>query len=598
MSDLTEQLISLSDRLDKEGKPSCANAVDSIIKSASLEKIAQYVGVIGYVLKQHRAMGNCIRKKRANSEAPMQTVVFECLKEYQDGQQYSNTEWTAKYAQLAQESADINCTLKTLLESAREHNDIGDHLSAMSKTAETLSKHSEDKTVIHSVLSDVNTIKNILEGMDTNPFKVAAPQSPRNWWSRFWSPSWTSRGEDKDTEHEMDQLLEDIRGISLITQRMKLNIEKMQNRIGSYLENLPNNIENPIAEREDYITNILNKIKDLDENSWSKTILTIQQLIWILNNTVVRNPRHQKFVDLGKNTAQDMKKDAESVYEYITDIQNVMFNLRQRKPIIGRDIGGEDNRGFRSPSYEFAQLEKVLQVLYRDPFNEQALYYADRLHGVLDDKLRYIENEDKDVSEYLNSIDSGTPDSKTTNTTNIMSNEAIHDVANSLANDNMPAIIQVLDKLYIELNQQEKDSTISNALSVIQTIRDILIDKQGNVMNAPENAGIGSGANNSIENQQNTINESSDVDEFDDFTQQYSNQAGMSPIDYLKQNKQSTNMHTIIKIADEIDKQFPDVAEVIDEYLERNKLKKEKITIMPEFGHLIKEDIYQLNAQK
>lgn len=589
MSNLTEQLIDLSDRLDKKGKTSCANAVDNIIKSASLEKVAQYVGVIGYVLKQHRAMGNCIRKKRASSDSPMQTIVLECLKEYQDGQQYSNTEWAAKYAQLAQKSSYSNETLKAMIESVKDYNDIGDHLNSVSKTAEMLNSNEEKETVIHTILSDVNTIKDILEGMNTIPFKVAAPKSPRNWWSRFWSPSWTSRGEDKDTEHEMSQLLEDIRGISLITQKMKFNIDKIKTQVSSYLGSLstqdPNN---PIAEREDYVNNIVNKINDLDEKNWSKSILTIQQLVWLFGNISVRNPKHQKIVDLGKNISQNIKEDAESVYEYITDIQNVMFNLRQRKPIMGREVGDEEGRGFRSPSYEFAQLEKVLQVLYRDPFNDQALYYADRLHSILDDKLRYIENEEKEVSEYLSNIDNAPPESELENQSDYINNEAIYDVANGLSGDNISLVVQVLDRIYTELNQQEQDPSMTNALSVIKSIRDILIDKQGNPISSPETPSPGVPEQNTVQNTEST---EEGPDEFDDYTAQYSNMSGMSPIDYLNR-KQGNNFNTIIKIADELDKKFPEVAEVIDGYIERNKSKKEKIPIMPEFGHLIKEDIY------
>jgi len=48
---IKDHLIELADQLDKTGQTSCADAVDNLIKTAFLEKVAQYVRVIGYVLK-------------------------------------------------------------------------------------------------------------------------------------------------------------------------------------------------------------------------------------------------------------------------------------------------------------------------------------------------------------------------------------------------------------------------------------------------------------------------------------------------------------------------------------------------------------------
>lgn len=68
---LSEYLANLADRLDRDGKIKSANAVDNLLQNGSLEKVAQYVGAIGYVLKQERAMANCIRQKRVSSSGPM-----------------------------------------------------------------------------------------------------------------------------------------------------------------------------------------------------------------------------------------------------------------------------------------------------------------------------------------------------------------------------------------------------------------------------------------------------------------------------------------------------------------------------------------------
>ena len=108
MLDLTTYLITLADKFDKEGNTTCADAVDRLLlKTASLEKVAQYVGAIGYVLKQNRAMMNCIRKKRVASKGSMQDVVMSCLKEYQDGQDYHDTQWTSKYAEIISQKPNL-----------------------------------------------------------------------------------------------------------------------------------------------------------------------------------------------------------------------------------------------------------------------------------------------------------------------------------------------------------------------------------------------------------------------------------------------------------------------------------------------------------
>ena len=82
MDKIRMYLVEISDRLEREVKTTCVDAIDELVKTSSLKKVAQYVGVIGYVLKQERAMSNCIRKKRAaSSSEPMQEIVLGCLKE-------------------------------------------------------------------------------------------------------------------------------------------------------------------------------------------------------------------------------------------------------------------------------------------------------------------------------------------------------------------------------------------------------------------------------------------------------------------------------------------------------------------------------------
>jgi hypothetical protein len=163
MLDIQDQLIELSDNLDAKKLYHCANAVDGLLQAHSLQKVAQYVGVIGYVLKQNRAMSNCIRKKRASSSGSMQEVVLSCLKEYQDGQQYDNNEWTGKYAQVIQHTPDNFDDLHlTMLSGIAKESNIEDHLSQLEKTAKILNKHNIKNTVVHTVLSHVDILGGIL----------------------------------------------------------------------------------------------------------------------------------------------------------------------------------------------------------------------------------------------------------------------------------------------------------------------------------------------------------------------------------------------------------------------------------------------------
>ncbi len=201
---LNDHLLELSDRLDKTGKLECADSVDGLISSGSLQKVAQYVGAIGYVLKQNRALGNCYRKKRAETSGPMQEIVLQCIKEYQDGQQYDNTEWSAKYAQVLEQNPENFDTLHLeLIKILGEEAEMKEHLAKVEQTASLLKENGEEDDIINSVLSHVESLGGILkkEGSSYYPFKLAAAPTERNWWSRLWAPGFTVRGQDKNTDH-------------------------------------------------------------------------------------------------------------------------------------------------------------------------------------------------------------------------------------------------------------------------------------------------------------------------------------------------------------------------------------------------------------
>jgi len=161
--DTNNHLIKLADNLDKNQKSASADAVDNLIKQNSLNKVAQYVGAIGYVLKQERAMSNCIRRKRVANSGSMQEVVLGCLKEYQDGQDYHDTEWTSKYAQLVKKLPDKFSDIHVnFLHKIADQNNMSQHIYNIESTADSLKKDGVNDDYINNILSHVYELEFIL----------------------------------------------------------------------------------------------------------------------------------------------------------------------------------------------------------------------------------------------------------------------------------------------------------------------------------------------------------------------------------------------------------------------------------------------------
>ena len=377
MDKITDRLISLSDSLDKAGNLKCANLVDGLIKNRAAIKVAQYVGVIGYVLKQNRAMGNCIRKKRVASDSSMQEVVMECLSEYQDGQSYGNNDWTAKYAQVIEQTPEyFESSCMDFLETIAEENKIGEYVKQMEDTNKTLEANDFKKTIVARVLEDLEML--LKEGdVDHRPFKVAAPQSDRSFWSRFWSPSWTRRGKDKDTQYEMDNVSESLANISSNVQQMRSNVSRLR-----YLaRTLPN---------EELVKNI----NSLSATDWNETIGRMQNLSQMLNSLRQQNPSAEIFQTA--EVLSDLASNVQNIYDQGSRIQRNMYNLRLRDPIKGRGSNP-------AATNEYADLERALSRLYANPLDEKSLYYSHKLHGRLEDTLNMrLTQDDSGYGQWLN----------------------------------------------------------------------------------------------------------------------------------------------------------------------------------------------------
>lgn len=385
MDKISEQLIQLSDKLDKAGKIKCANAIDGLLEHQSLTKVAQYVGVIGYVLKQNRAMGNCIRKKRVADTGSMQEVVLGCLKEYQDGQQYSNTEWVSKYAQIVQQFPDEFASSHIdFLESMAEENNIVQHVARVKQAQTILANEGEQNVVINQIAFDLESLDRILkEGdADPSPFKVAAPQSPRSRWSRFWSPSWSRGGKDKDTQFEMDAVLDSLMDIQGDVQQIRGGISQMRYYSRS--------IQDPTIQQS---------LQSLSDTNWEQTTKGIYALQQALGSFQQNNIEDKVALDQAQELVQissQIEENVEQVFEEIKNVQKNMYNLRRRDPVKGRG-------SLKSATEEYADLARSLDRLYINPLEERALHYSLKLHGRLEDTLNERAGApDRSFDEWVN----------------------------------------------------------------------------------------------------------------------------------------------------------------------------------------------------
>ena len=97
------------------------------------------------------------------SNDPMQKVILSCLQEYQDGQDYHDTEWTSKYAQVIKTAPTMfNMAHITLAKSIFETNDLSTHINEIKKVSQVLQENKTEDQVINKVLEHVEALQDIL----------------------------------------------------------------------------------------------------------------------------------------------------------------------------------------------------------------------------------------------------------------------------------------------------------------------------------------------------------------------------------------------------------------------------------------------------
>lgn len=387
---LSKHLADLADRLDKDGKIKSANAVDNLLQSGSLEKVAQYVGAIGYVLKQERAMANCIRQKRVSSSGPMQEVIMDCLKEYQDSQSYDDREWTSKYASSIKSSPDQFHKLHLYyLSQLSEENNISEHINNIVTASKCLKEENETDSTISEILTSAEQAGELIkkEASFQPPFKLAAlpsveeelspsSEKQKGFWSRLFSPSkyqwWNplswdreESGPDSEVSHLMSDILQNLTNMAYTVQNVKLNTAQIK-------------------------TEILRSSHDDDTKAIAAKLTPDR---WAQNNQALHD-LHDRIKDPKiMSIASDIENGVGYIFEHLKRIQSNMRELRRNPNVTGKDIASDDTsrrNTLTSPTQEFDYLQRVMNKLYVNPLDEEAIYQAQRMHSRLDDRLRGI----------------------------------------------------------------------------------------------------------------------------------------------------------------------------------------------------------------
>ena len=573
MDKISEQLIQLSDKLDKAGKTKCANAIDGLIEHQSLAKVAQYVGVIGYVLKQNRAMGNCIRKKRASSTGSMQEVVLGCLKEYQDGQQYDNNEWTSKYAQVVQQFPDQFTTSHIdFLETLAEENGIIQHIARVKQAQTMLTQNNEQNDCINQIAFDLESLERVLKEGDGDhrPFKLAAPQSPRSRWSRFWSPSWSRGGKDKDTQFEMDAVLESLMNIQGDIQQIRGGISQMRYHSGV--------VQDP---------NIQQRLQALSDTNWEQTINGIRDIQQSLGTLQQSNPADETALSLVQASSQ-IEENIEQVFEEIRNVQQNMYNLRLRDPVKGRG-------NLKSATEEYADLSRALDRLYANPLDERSLHYSLKLHGRLEDTLNERAGaQDPSYDEWINAPGSelggqqytpGAPNVNPPATSPSMTMDT------SPILDNLTKITDDPDtlSLFVEwLRNMQGVSMPPETKEAIRYLHDSLQEKQESNIAAPAQPQSNVVQTGNVESAEDMAKPSvgdllamaadPNVDWDDSFL---SNLEGL-----INPGKQAFSRQKLVKVADVLDDWNSDLSELLREYITKEE---DHLPEFPSTSSIIKE---------
>jgi len=390
MDDVTSHLVNLSNALDKEGAKEVADLVDNLlISTGSLQKTAQYVGVIGYVLRQNRAMANCIRKKRRDIEGPMQDVVLGCLKEYQTSTHYQDNEWVSKYAQTIEAlPLEFDDVLLAFTNSVAEHNDIPEHFDNVWRVASALSDLRRPDPEIDKVIASVRTLHASLESESTTLVKQAkkkiAQQGPEQrvqerWWRRpfrsITNRPLTERGRHQRRTNEFENLAATAR---LISQSANAAINSL-NQYGRLIEGIRSEVSAMAARRRygPVIQGIVDVLQNLDSYNASSNMANMQRY----RNHIGRltSAEGAQASDLAQRAIDASQQMLQNVGSQMSDdtsgtegrLDTLLDELYQRDAGIKRLLSAVPNPQIESVRRYISNLKNQRIQLSRDMFNPQ-----------------------------------------------------------------------------------------------------------------------------------------------------------------------------------------------------------------------------------
>jgi len=382
--DPKQHFIDLAGSCDRNGQVVAAEAIDlQLLKTASFDKVSQYVGAIGYVLKQHRAMANCLRRKRVGSNQPMQDIVLSCLKEYQDSQDYADTDWTKKYAEVIQQRPELfDMAHLAFIEAVDEANEIGQDIHNVMQVREILREAGQTDEYLDNLASTLEALGGMLvqEAESIGFTKTAQynrPDSPRGNWSQFWSPSettwwnplswWQShreRGQKKDLRYDAEKLQKLLQEMRVTAQRQYSTIAKLKTQTQSAM--LRGKNLDPAAQQD--MQQIYNSLAQIEAGTnINDAILALGQSLKSVQqnpNLVAGGPITAVLGEI-KNQVAGMQQVANEMDGQVNEMWQIFQDLTQR-PAIENNINVREN------------LATALQDVTNSPFDMEAYKRTER----------------------------------------------------------------------------------------------------------------------------------------------------------------------------------------------------------------------------
>ena len=604
MTDLNNHLIELSDQFDKIGKQACADEIDGLIESGSLTKVAQYVGVIGYVLKQNRAMCNCIRKKRVANSGSMQDVILQCLKEYQDGQDYQDNKWTSKYAQnVTQHPEKFNKAHLSLIKEMGQ-SDLPEHINEVRKVASVLKDNEMDDEVINNILSHVQTLGEMLqkEAANTRPFKVAADPANKSKWSRFWDASWNplstwrqenrARSDDQEMDRELDELTDKIMNISTLTDTMKDEILHLK----AQARYIPDKEASKV-------------ISELNIDDWMQTQHDIDQLQRALGGSSTSPTRP---VNDAIALSKELGKTRDTIKSDMGSIRSLLQSLARRDAVKARRKHRAAGQA-ESIAVEFGMLRRVVRQLGKNPLDERAHDYALHIVSRLSDTLdpvdpagRFPVDTDEEVDNFAvhkqindwikqpSQIPAQTP-------TDTPVTESTVSTAVSPGNIDPGRISEIAESIRTKVGNPQEAANILHTIGmemmgtnlIDRSLYDVLIQIRDQLKSP-----VGSSATPAASTPASTpLPEAASPKTQEPVARTQQEQFNLVPpspeavqelIRRRKEQNTAFRNSSLLKIADAIDEVEPELASVIDKYIEEHG-DVVNLPKIPEFGIVLKE---------